>query len=86
MVPHCYWSIAGILVSFPTALTNNDNKLILCHLSLIYTVSLKNRTTTINIRDVTEPAEICFKIDRMQICWCTIKVQPNTLVNFIKFC
>jgi len=22
---------------------------------------------------------------RMQICWCTIKAQPNTFVNFKKF-
>ena len=45
---------------------------------------------------MTEPAEIHFRRMQilqkirwmriwMQICWCTIKVQPNTLVSFFKF-
>ena len=54
------------------------------------------RLGVIASRDVAERAEIRFrrmrilgiKIRRMRIrmriCWCTIKVQPNTLVNFPK--
>ena len=54
------------------------------------------RLGVIASRDVAERAEIRFrrmrilgiKIRRMRIrmriCWCTIKVQPNTLVNFTK--
>ena len=59
----------------------------------------KARRHSETYRDVTEPTKIRFRRMRIlyikirhirirvRICWCTIKVQPNTLVNFKRnFC
>jgi len=66
------------------------------HHHIIIIITTSSSSSSLTCRDVTEPPEIHFhrmrilwiKIRRMrirmQICWCTIKVQPNTLVKFKK--